>query len=362
MTYPKARSCVMKLAPYVQGQSEIEGVEEPIKLSSNESSAGPSPSAREAYIAAAEQLNRYPDGAQTALRKAIAQVYDLDANRIVCGNGSDELLQIFIRAYAGEGDEVLLSENGFIMCRIHAIGQGSEVVIAPEKDYCMQVDEILARVTPKTRVIIIANPNNPTGTYLPASELRRLHAALPKDVLFVIDGAYAEYARNDDYECGLKLVDEAENVVVTRTFSKIYGLPALRIGWAYASAHIIDAVQRIRTPFNTNGAALAAATEAVKDVAYTEQICEHNANWIARIREELTALGLYVIPSVTNFYLMRFPENSSKTASGAANYLKSKGIIPRPVGNKEDPHLRITVGSDSENEAVLAALSEYMNA
>lgn len=361
MSQPQAKPGVLKLAPYVQGQSEIVGVEHPIKLSSNESSAGPSPAAKEAYLGVAQDLNRYPDGSQTALRTAIADVFDIDAERIVCGNGSDELLALFIKAFAGEGDEVLVSENGFVMCRIHATGQGSEVVVAPEKDYRMQVDEILACVSDKTRIVIIANPNNPTGTYLSAAEVRRLHAGLPEDVLFVVDGAYAEYVTKEDYEDGLALVDEADNVVVTRTFSKIYGLPALRIGWAYATAQVVDAVQRIRTPFNTNAPAMAAATAAVKDVAYTKKICEHNANWLERISETLTGLGLYVVPSVANFYLMRFPENSDKTASGAADYLQSKGIIPRPVGNKEDPHLRITVGSDSENEAVLTALTEYMN-
>ena len=225
----------------------------------------------------------------------------------------------------------------------------------------MQVDEMLRRVTDKTKIVIVANPNNPTGTYLPDSELRRLHAGLPEHVLLVVDGAYAEYVTREDYSCGLELARSAANVVVTRTFSKIYGLPALRIGWAYASPAIIDAVQRIRTPFNTNAAALAAAAAAVKDVDYTRQQREHNAAWLERIRESLTALGLYVVPSVTNFYLMRFPENSDKTASGAADYLKSRGIIPRPVGSENDPHLRITVGSDSENEAVLAALTDYMN-
>lgn len=360
MTHPKARPSVLKLAPYVQGQSEIEGVEEPIKLSSNESSAGPSPAAKEAYITALDQLNRYPDGAQTALRQAIAQVYDLDANRIVCGNGSDELLQLFIRAYAGEGDEVLLSENGFIMCRIHAIGQGSEVVIAPERDYRMDVDAILSRVTDKTRVVIIANPNNPTGTYITGEELKRLHAGLPENVLLIIDGAYAEYVMREDYDSGLAMVDQASNVVVTRTFSKIYGLPSLRIGWAYCPEAVIDAVQRIRTPFNTNGPALAAATAAVKDVAYTQDVCEQNARWLDRISAELTELGLTVVPSVTNFYLIRFPEASDKTAQGAARFLQDKGIIPRPVGGEGDNHLRITVGSDAENQAVLDALTAYI--
>ncbi|MCF7982168.1 MAG: histidinol-phosphate transaminase [Pseudomonadales bacterium] len=360
MSYPQPKPGVLKIARYIQGQSEIEGVENPIKLSSNESSAGPSPAAVTAYQRAGQQLNRYPDGAQTCLRNAIAEVYNLDAERIICGNGSDELLALFLRAYAGVGDQVLLSENGFIMCRIHAIGQGSEVVVAPEQDYLVDVDALLERVSDKTRVVIIANPNNPTGTYLPGGELKRLHAGLPKDVLFIIDGAYAEYVMRDDYEDGLALVDRFENIVVTRTFSKIYGLPSLRIGWAYCPEKVVDAVQRIRTPFNTNGPALAAAAAAVKDTAYTKHVCEQNAHWLGRIASHLSELGLFVVPSVTNFYLIRFPGSHNKTAQGAAAYLQKRGIIPRPVGGEGDNHLRITVGSSSENEAVLQALTEYM--
>ncbi|MCB1662613.1 MAG: histidinol-phosphate transaminase [Pseudomonadales bacterium] len=360
MSYPQPKPGVLKIGRYVQGQSEIAGIENPIKLSSNESSAGPSPAAVEAYQRAGQQLNRYPDGAQTRLRRAIADVYNLDVERIICGNGSDELLALFIRAYAGEGDQVLLSENGFVMCRIHATGQGSEVVIAPERNYLIDVDALLDRVTDKTRVVIIASPNNPTGTYLPSDELKRLHEGLPKDVLFIIDGAYAEYVMRDDYEDGLALVDKFENIVVTRTFSKIYGLPSLRIGWAYCPEKVVDAVQRIRTPFNTNGPALAAAAAAVKDTVYTKQLCEQNAHWLERIASCLSELGLFVVPSVTNFYLIRFPGSQNKTAQGAAAYLQSQGIIPRPVGGEGDNHLRITVGLDHENEAVLQALTEYM--
>ncbi len=360
MSYPQPKPGVLKIGRYIQGQSEIAGIENPIKLSSNESSAGPSPAAVEAYQRAGQQLNRYPDGAQTGLRKAIAEVYNLDAERIICGNGSDELLALFLRAYAGEGDQVLLSENGFVMCRIHATGQGSEVVIAPERNYLVDVDALLERVTDKTRVVIVANPNNPTGTYLPRDELKRLHAELPKAVLFIIDGAYAEYVMRDDYEDGLALVDQFQNIVVTRTFSKIYGLPSLRIGWAYCPERVVDAVQRIRTPFNTNGPALAAAAAAIKDTAYTKAICEHNAQSLEQISSHLATLGLVVVPSVTNFYLIRFPGNRNKTAQGAATYLQSKGIIPRPVGGEGDNHLRITVGSSDENKAVMNVLTEYM--
>lgn len=355
------RPGLLKLAPYVQGQSTIEGVANPIKLSSNESSQGPSPAALEAYRQAGEQLNRYPDGSQTALRQAIGETFGLDPTRIICGNGSDELIQMMVRAYVGEGDEALLSENGFIMTNIHCMAQGAELVIAPEKDYRVDVDALLERVTDKTRFCSIANPNNPTGTYISGKELRRLHAGLPENCLLLIDDAYAEYVTADDYEDGTALVDEFDNVVMTRTFSKVYGLPSVRIGWAYCPSSVVGVVGRIRTPFNTNGPALAAAIAAVKDQAYVEEIVQHNTKWLAKISTALTEMGIEVIPSVTNFYLMRFAEDSGKSGSDAAAFLQSRGIIPRPAGGS-DSFLRITVGLDHENEAVLAALADYMAA
>ncbi|MBT6891053.1 MAG: aminotransferase class I/II-fold pyridoxal phosphate-dependent enzyme, partial [Gammaproteobacteria bacterium] len=283
MSGPEARPGVMRLSPYQQGQSAIEGTSNPIKLSSNESSQGPSPLAIEAYQQAASQLNRYPDGSQSALREAIGETYDLNPQRIICGNGSDELIQLMARAYVGDGQEALLSENGFIMSNIHCTAQGADLVIAAEHNYRVDVNAMLTLVSDKTRFCTIANPNNPTGTYIDGSELRRLHAGLPDNCLFLIDEAYAEYATAEDYDTGIALADEYDNVVVTRTFSKIYGLPSLRIGWAYCSAGIVDPVQRIRTPFNTNGAAMAAAAAAVKDTAYIEEIRTHNANWRERI-------------------------------------------------------------------------------
>ncbi len=354
------REGVLRLAPYKQGQSSIEGVSNPIKLSSNESSQGPSPKAIEAYQQAGALLHRYPDGSQQALREAIGEVHGLDPNRIICGNGSDELIQLMVRAYVGTGDEALLSENGFVMSNIHCISQGADLVIAPEKDYRVDVDAMLARVTDKIRFCTIANPNNPTGTYLTGDELRKLHAGLPDNCLLLIDDAYAEYVTADDYSDGSELVDEFDNVVMTRTFSKIYGLPSLRIGWAYCSEEVFGLVQRIRTPFNTNGPALAAAAAAVRDVDYIAGIREHNAVWLQRIKEALEALGIEVLPSQANFYLMRFDEASGKSGTEAAAYLQSRGIIPRPAGGS-DQFLRITVGLAEENEAVLAAIRDYMS-
>lgn len=359
MTKLKAAPGVEKLTPYVQGRSSIDGVANPIKLSSNESSHGPSPAAIKAFQACEPDLNRYPDGSQYQLRKAIADVHGLDPDRLICGNGSDELIQLMVRAYVNPGDEALLSENGFIMTNIHCVAQGAELVIAPEKDYRVDVDALLERVTEKTKFCSIANPNNPTGTFISKQELWRLHAGLPADCLLLIDDAYAEYVWDDNYEDGSALVDEFENVVMTRTFSKIYGLPSLRIGWAYCPASVISVVGRIRTPFNTNGPALAAAEAAVRDVDFTAKIKAHNRKSLAAITDSAQAMGIDVIPSQTNFYLLKFPTGNGKSGSGAAEFLQSKGIIPRPAGGS-DQFLRISVGLDEENQAVIEALRGYM--
>jgi histidinol-phosphate aminotransferase len=350
---------VLKLSPYVQGQSTLEGVAEPIKLSSNESSHGPSPAALEAYRKAAESLNRYPDGSQYELRHAIGSVFDLNPDQIICGNGSDELIQLMVRTYVSPGDEVLVSENGFIMSNIHSVAQGAELVVAPERDYKVDVDALLERVTDKTRFCTIANPNNPTGTYICGDELRRLHAGLPQNCLLLIDNAYAEYVAEPDYEDGSELVNQFDNVVMTRTFSKIYGLPSLRIGWCYCPEKIVGEAGRIRTPFNTNGPALAAAAAAVMDVNYVEMIRSHNHRWLQKISNAVAELGIEMIPSVANFYLLKFPDEGDKNGSDADAFLKSRGIIPRPTGGS-DKFLRITVGLDYENEAVLASLADYM--
>ena len=352
-------SSVLKLSPYVQGQSSIDGVDNPIKLSSNESSHGPSPMALRAYQQYSTQLNRYPDGSQQKLREAIARVHGLHKDQIICGNGSEELILLAVRAYLRPGDEALLSENGFIMSNIHCIAQGAKLVIAPEKSHCIDVDALLERVTTKTRFCTIANPNNPTGTYISESEMRRLHAGLPENCLLLIDNAYAEYVDEEDFSTGEALVDEFENVIMTRTFSKIYGLSGMRIGWAYCPLEVIAIIQRIRTPFNTNGPAMAAAEAAVQDTEFTLSVKRHNASSLQRISSELSRLGIEVIPSVANFYLLRFDPESGKSGSDAAAFMQARGIIPRPAGGS-DAFLRITVGIDQENDAVIEALTDYM--
>jgi histidinol-phosphate aminotransferase len=357
---PRPRNGVLSINPYKQGASIINGVENPIKVSANESPLGPSPRAIDAYLAAGENLCRYSDGAQIGLREAIAGVHGLDVERIVCGNGSDEILSMLIRAYAGPGDDVVLSEHAFGMCRIHATAQGARVIIAPEPNLRISTNELLKAVTPATRIVNLATPNNPPGTYLPASELLRLHAGLPPGVLLIVDSAYAEFVTAEDYDPGTRLIESAENVIMTRTFSKLYGLASLRIGWAYGSRSVIDVLQRIRTPFNTNGPALAAATAAMLDRDYAARVRDHNSKWLKIMTENLIEMGLDPIPSVTNFLFVRF-RDQAHGAEAAWNFLRMRGIIPRPVGaGGPQTHLRITIGLPEENLAVLEALTDFM--
>ena len=358
---PKPRPEILQISPYVQGKSQISGQANPIKLSSNESSFGPSPLAIDAYKSCASSLHRYPDGSQLQLRQAIADVHNLDPDKVICGNGSDELLDLIYRAYLCAGDEIILSTNHFVMCALYAQIQGAKIVLADEDNYITIVDDLLSKVTEKTRMVTLANPNNPTGTYLNIEQIRQIHAGLPSDVLFVIDGAYAEYVITNDFDSGTSLVDNFNNVIVTRTFSKIYGMSSLRIGWAYCPSEIIDILQRIRSPFNTNGPALAMAIEAVKDTKYIDSIKEHTTGWQKRLQEELSALSITVVPSVTNFYLLEFNQTEGKSAVQAAAFLESDDIIPRLVTNADgDKVLRITVGLDAENEAVINSLTKYM--
>src|SRR2546421_3389006 len=280
---PQPRPGVLKIQAYVPGKSSAPGVDKVYKLSSNETPLGPSPHAIAAYKAVADHLEDYPDGGATALREAISKAYGLDPARIVCGTGSDELLNLLAHAYLGPGDEAIHTTHGFLVYPIATLGSGATPVVAAEKDYTADVDAILARVSERTKIVFLANPNNPTGTYVPFDEVKRLHQALPKTVLLVIDAAYAEYVRRNDYESGIELVATSENVVMTRTFSKIYGLAALRLGWLYSPAPGTHALNRIRGPFNVNAAAIAAGIAAINDVAHVGRSRPPNEKRLARL-------------------------------------------------------------------------------
>src|SRR3954453_24227918 len=311
---PQPRPGVLKNQAYVPGKSTAPGAAKAFKLSSNETPLGPSPKAIEAYNQVGKHLEDYPDGSATALREAIGRAFGLDPARIVCGAGSDDLLNLLARAYLQDGDEAIHTTHGFLVYPIATLGAGATPVAAPETEYTADVDAILARVTPRTKLVFLANPNNPTGTYIPFDEVKRLHAGLPKHVLLVIDAAYAEYVRRNDYESGIELVATSENVVMTRTFSKIYGLAGLRLGWMYGPAHVVDAVNRIRGPFNVGAPSIAAGVAAVADAAHVEKARQHNEKWLAWVSEQITRLGLKVTPSVGNFILIHFPQTKGKTA------------------------------------------------
>jgi histidinol-phosphate aminotransferase len=358
---PLPRPEILAIDPYVPGKSNVPGVAKAHKLSSNESPLGPSPKAIEAVRALADSLELYPDGASTALREAIGRRYGLDASRIICGNGSDELLALLAHVFLHPGDEGLYSQYGFLTYPICIRAAGGVPVIAKETDKTASVDAILERVSSRTKIVYLANPNNPTGTYIPFSEVKRLHAGLPPHTLMVIDAAYAEYVTRNDYAAGVELASTADNVVMTRTFSKIHGLAGLRIGWAYGSAHVIDALNRVRGPFNLNGAAQAAGVASLGDAAHIEGAIAHNTRWLPWLAEAITALGVEVTPSVGNFLLLTFPKQSGRTAGDADAFLSARGFILRSVASYGLPDsLRLTVGREEANKGVVAALQEFM--
>jgi histidinol-phosphate aminotransferase len=361
MNRPQPRSGVLDIAPYVPGKSTAPGVAKVFKLSSNETPLGPSANAIAAYRAAGEHLEDYPDGSAAALRDAIGAAFGLDPDRIVCGAGSDDLLNLLARAYLTDGDEGIYTKHGFVVYPIATMGTGAKAVAVPEKDFTADVDAILKAVTPKTKIVFLANPNNPTGTYVPFDEVKRLQKSLPAHVLLVLDAAYAEYVQRNDYESGIELVATTDNVVMTRTFSKIYGLASLRLGWMYGPAHVVDAINRIRGPFNVNGPAIAAGIAAIRDTAHVEKSRAHNTRWLAWLTEEIGKLGLPVTPSAANFVLIHFPETKGRTAIEADAFLTKRGLILRQVGVYKLPNaLRMSVGTEEANRLVVQALKEFL--
>lgn len=357
----KPRPGILDISPYVGGDASAEGANRVIRLASNENPLGPSPRAIEAYTQMQGDLHRYPDGGSNELRDAIAASEGLAADRIVCGAGSDELISLLVRAYAGPGDEVLYSEHGFLMYPISAKTVGATPVASPEHNLTTDVDELLAQTTLRTKLVFVANPNNPTGTYISADELRRLRKGLPDSVLLVIDAAYAEYVAAEDYSSGMELVSESDNVVMTRTFSKIHGLASLRLGWAYCPLAVVDVLNRLRGPFNVSLSAQAAGVEAVRDRGHIKRSVEHNAKWLAWFNEEVAKLGLVPGNCVGNFALVQFPDSGEKSADAALAYLKSRGILVRAMGGYGLPdYLRVTIGTEDETRSVAEALGKFL--
>ncbi|HTV89948.1 MAG TPA: histidinol-phosphate transaminase [Stellaceae bacterium] len=352
---------ILDISPYIGGESQAPVGVRPIRLASNESALGPSAKAVAAYRALAGDIHRYPDGSAAELRAALGRHHKLDPERIVCGAGSDELISLLLRAYAGQGSEVLYSRHGFLMYPIGAQAVGATPVAVPERDLTADVEGFLARVTEHTRLVFVANPNNPTGTYLSSAELARLHAGLPSNVVLAIDAAYAEFVNRNDYEPGIALVNRAENVVMLRTFSKIHALAGLRLGWAYCPPAIADVLNRIRGPFNVSSPAIAAGIAAVEDVEAVARARAHNDKWQPWLSAKLAALGLEPTSSVGNFVLPRFPDEPRHNAEAAHDFLHARGILVRKMGGYGLPHcLRITIGTGEEMEIVAAALAEFM--
>nr|TFG55100.1 MAG: histidinol-phosphate transaminase [Hyphomicrobiales bacterium] len=353
---------VLDIQPYVGGRSHAPGAERVTKLSSNETPFGPSPKAIAAAHGALAEIGTYPEGGANILRQALSGFHGLDAARIVCGNGSDELLALIASCYLRPKDEVVMSAHGFLVYKIATLANSAMPIEIPEDDLKMDVDAVLARVTGRTRLVYVANPNNPTGTYLSADELRRLHDGLPASVLFVVDAAYAEYVGRNDYDSGFQMVEEFDNVVITRTFSKVYGLAGLRVGWAYCPEHVAETLNRVRAPFNVNIAGQRAAVAALEDRDHLAQSVRHNEYWRDWLTKKIRSLGLDVVASVGNFVLIGFSKVPGKSAADADHFLTSRGLILRRLeAYKLFDHLRLTVGTEEANLAVVEALSQFLS-
>jgi histidinol-phosphate aminotransferase len=359
MTTPSPRSEILTIHPYVAGESEIPGANRTVKLSSNEGAFGVPPSAKAAIAAVTPDVFRYPDGSTEKLRAAIGKRWGLDPTRIVCGAGSDDLIYQLCLSYGGPGRDIIMSAHGFSIYHIAGTYAGSRVIKVPERNLTADLDAMLAAVSPASRLVFLANPNNPTGSMVSAEAVARFRATLPPEVLLVLDAAYAEYVTHADYDAGVKLVDATDNTVMTRTFSKIYGLGGMRIGWCYAPPAVVDVLDRVRGPFNVSVPAQAAAIAALTEPGWVEAGCAHNAVQRPRLAAAMKAAGLRVWPSEANFVLVDL--ESVEIANAADAFMQSRGIIVRKVGGYGLPQcLRVTVGTTEEVDLVIEAFTEFM--
>jgi histidinol-phosphate aminotransferase len=357
MTSPSPRPEILEIHPYIAGESDLPGVNRVLKLSSNEGAFGVPPLAKAAIAAAAADAYRYPDGGADRLRQAIGKRWDLDPGRIVCGAGSDDLLYQLALSYGGPDRDIMMSAHGFSIYHIAGAYAGSRVIKVPERNLTADLDAMLAAVSPATRLIFLANPNNPTGSTVPAEDVARFRAKLPPEVLLVLDAAYAEYVTRDDYDAGVKLVDATDNTVMTRTFSKIYGLGGMRIGWCYAPPAVVDVLNRVRGPFNVSVPAQAAAIAALAEPGWVEAGRDHNAKYRPILAAGIEASGIKVWPSDGNFVLADF--GTTEAADAADAFLRPRGIIVRKVGGYSLPHcLRITVGTAEEVSLIIEAFAD----
>ncbi|HYD18334.1 MAG TPA: histidinol-phosphate transaminase [Patescibacteria group bacterium] len=350
---PLPKQGILDIKPYIGGEGRVAGVTDLLRLASNENALGCSPKAREAYLNCANDLFRYPDGSALELRTALGKTYNMNPDNIICGSGSEELISLLVRAYAGPGDEVLFPQYGFLMYPICAKAVGATPVTAPENDFRSDVGALLKAITPKTKMLLLANPNNPTGSYITREELKHLCEKVPSNILILLDSAYAEFVQAADYSDGRDMVDAHPNVVMLRTFSKIYGLAALRLGWGYCSPEVAGVVNRVRGAFNVNAPAQAAGVAALSDSDFLKRTIEMTTTGRAYLAENIGALGFRVLPSVGNFLLVEFGDKAEDIRLS----LKDKGIFIRQMGAYNLPrHLRVTVGTADDNQRLVAAL------
>jgi histidinol-phosphate aminotransferase len=359
---PLPKPGILDIHAYVPGKAKAEGFAEPIKLSANENPLGSSPKAQAAYESAERSLHVYPDPRASIVREAIAAKLRIEPERLIFGCGSDEVFALLNQAFLEPGDNMVQGEYGFAAFAIGAYACQAEVRHAREPGFRIDVDELLKCVDARTRLVFLANPGNPTGTWIPFSEVRRLHDALPPSVVLVLDGAYGEFALDPTFDDGIDLARNSSNVVVTHTFSKLHGLAALRIGWGYAPLEIAQAIDRIRLPFNTSIPAQRAAVAALEDEDFQQASIALNETWRPWLTQQLGGLGLDVIgPSAANFVLVGFPKIPGRTAAEADAFLASKGLLVRGVGNYGLPdHIRVTIGLEAHNRALVEALIEFM--
>jgi len=360
MDFPSPRPNIQKLQTYKPnfGKSKINNL---IRLSANESALGASSDAVEALKIFSSDLNRYPPQVSDELTSAISKRYSLDKKKIILGNGSDELISILAQTFLGSNDEAIYTEFGFLQFPQAICIAGAKGVVSNDTKFTANVDNILSKVNKNTKIIFLANPNNPTGTFLPKTEVMRLHSSIPPNILLVYDAAYAEYVVNNDYLDGSELVDSNENVIMLRTFSKLHGLASLRLGWGYASKKIIENLMKVRGPFSVNTAAIMAGVAAIEDLEFQNKSIKHNLKWMSWLKNELQLLNLDFQPSITNFLLIKFPNNNKHNAQNAENFLASKGILVRgmKVYGLLD-HLRVSVGNETENVRFIEELKTFL--
>jgi histidinol-phosphate aminotransferase len=356
MTQPKIRN--LKVERYIGGLSSLKKINNPIKLSANESALGPSPKAIKAFEKDKNNIFTYPESNSDTLRNVLSKKLNIRRDRIICGAGSDQIFDLTCKLFLEPGDEVIVSKFGFVMHRICASLHGAKVRLAKEKNYKISIDEILKKVTKKTKIVFIANPNNPTGTYLTKNEMIKLRKKLKKNILLVVDDAYCEFMNNYNFSSGLDLFKNSTNVMITRTFSKIYGLAGLRLGWGYASKKIIDAMYQIKAPFNVNRAALAAGIEAIRDNEWTNKAIKHNTIWSEKIFTVLRQNKIITNKPTANFFLMNFSKTKVNSDQVFKKLAKKRLILRKMTQYKIPNSLRLTIGNKKINEFFIKSIKE----